>query len=87
MNKEYFCIPEKSRILFFEPDTPKQLYIRYKPAPYQKINQQTCNPSQVEVKGAKTRGRQISIKEVAAINSKPPRGWDETAPTTKLAFT
>ena len=86
MNKEYFCIPPKSRILFFETDTPAELFIRYKAAPYQKINQQTCLPSQVEVKSPKTRGRQISIKEVAAINSKPPRGWDEKAATTKLEF-
>ena len=69
LNKEYFCIPPKSRILFFEPETPAELFIRYKAAPYQKINQQTCRPSQVEVKGPKSRGRQISIKEVAAINS------------------
>jgi len=87
LNRDYSCIPEKSRILFFEPDTPKEVFIRYKAAPYQKINQQTCDPKEVEVKGAKTRGRQISIKEVAAVNSKPPRGWDETAPTTKLQFT
>src|SRR6185503_11355059 len=37
LNKEYFCIPEKSKILFFEPDTPAELYIKYKPAPHQKI--------------------------------------------------
>ena len=86
LNKEYFCIPPKSRILFFEPGTPAELFIRYKAAPYQKINQQTCLPSQVEVKGPKTRGRQISIKEVAAINSKPPRGWDPGAATGKLEF-
>jgi len=86
LDKEYFCIPPKSRILFFEPGTPDQLFIRYKAAPYQKINQQTCLPSQVEVKGPRTRGRQISIKEVAAINSKPPRGWDPEAATTKLEF-
>ena len=87
LNRDYRCIPEKSRILFFEPDTPKEVFIRYKAAPYQKINQQTCDPKEVEVKGPKTRGRQISIKEVAAVNSKPPRGWDEKAPTTKLQFT
>jgi topoisomerase-4 subunit A len=86
LDKEYFCIPPKSRILFFEPDTPAELFIRYKPAPYQKINQQTCKPGDVEVKGPKTRGRQISIKEVGAIASKPPRGWDSEAPTTKLEF-
>lgn len=86
LNKEYECVPPKSKILYFAPDTPEQLYIRYKPAPYQKINQQTCKPADIEVKGPKTRGRQLSIKEVGAIDSKPPRGWDADAPTTKLEF-
>ena len=86
LNKIYHCIPPKSKVLFFEPDTPAELYIKYKPAPYQKINQQTCEPSQVEVKGPKTRGRQISIKDVSSINSKPSRGWDPEAATTKLQF-
>ena len=87
LNKIYHCIPPKSKVLFFEPETPAELYIKYKPAPYQKINQQTCTPSEVEVKGPKTRGRQVSIKDVSSINSKPPRGWDTEAPTTKLQFT
>jgi topoisomerase IV subunit A len=86
LDKEYFCIPPKSKILFFEPGTPEELFIRYKAAPYQKINQQTCKPGDVEVKGPKTRGRQISIKEVAAVGSKPPRGWDPEAATTKVEF-
>jgi topoisomerase-4 subunit A len=86
MNKAYFCIPEKSRILFFAPDTPKILYIRYKPAPHQKINQQTCVPDEIEVKGPKTRGRQISIKDISSVTAEPTRGWDEKATTTKLAF-
>src|SRR5688572_17624767 len=66
LDKVYHCIPPKSQILFFEPDTPQELYIRYKPAPYQKINQQTCHPGEVEIKGPKTRGRQISIKDVSS---------------------
>ena len=86
MDKIYHLIPPKSKILFFEPDTPAELYIRYKPAPYQKINQQTCKPGDLAVKGAKSRGNQISIKEVSSINSKPSRGWDPEAPTTKLQF-
>ncbi len=86
MSKIYHCIPPKSRVLFFEPDTPGELFIKYKPAPYQKINQQTCNPSEVEVKGPKTIGRQVSIKDVSSINSKAPRGWDSEAPTTRLQF-
>lgn len=86
LDKEYFCIPEKSKLLFFEPDTPAELFIRYKPAPYQKVNQQTCNPAEIEVKSARTRGRQISIKDVGSITSKPTRGWDPEAATTKLQF-
>src|SRR5256885_12902539 len=86
MNKIYHCIPPKSKVLFFERDTPPELYIKYKPAPYQKISQQTCSPSEVEVKGPKTRGRQISIKDVSSINSKPSRGWDPEAPISRLQF-
>jgi topoisomerase IV subunit A len=86
MNKEYSCTLEKSKILFFVPDTPEQLYIRYKPAPHQKVNQQTCNPADVEVKGVRTRGRQLTIKEVGAIDVKPPRGWDREIITPKIHF-
>ncbi|HOW80388.1 MAG TPA: DNA gyrase subunit A, partial [Verrucomicrobiota bacterium] len=86
LNKVYRCIPPKARVLFFEPDTPSELYIRYKPAPYQKINQQTCRPAEVEVRGPKTRGRQVSIKDVSSITSQPTRGWDPEAPTTRLQF-
>ncbi|MBK9139705.1 MAG: DNA topoisomerase IV subunit A [Verrucomicrobia bacterium] len=88
LDKDYFCVPEgeKCRLLYFAPDTPETLYIRYKPAPYQKINQQTCNPSEVDVKGPRTRGRQVSIKDVASLTDKPTRGWDPEAPTTKVVF-
>jgi topoisomerase-4 subunit A len=86
LNKAYSCIPEKSRILYFAPDTPKVLYIRYKPAPHQKISQQTCDPSEIEIKGPKTRGRQISIKDIGSVTAEPTRGWDEKAATTKLMF-
>ncbi len=86
LKKLYHCIPPKSKVLFFEVDTPAEIFIKYKPAPYQKINQQTCNPTEVEIKGPKTRGRQISIKDVSSINSKPPRGWDAEGATTKLQF-
>jgi topoisomerase-4 subunit A len=86
LNKIYHCIPPKSKVLFFEPDTPAELFIKYKPAPYQKISQQTCQPAELEVKGPKTRGRQISVKDVGSVNSKPPRNWDPNAPTTKVPF-
>jgi len=86
MNKVYSCIPEKSRILYLAPETPKILYIRYKPAPHQKISQQTCDPSQIDVKGPKTLGRQISIKDISSVTDAPTRGWDANEATTKLIF-
>lgn len=86
LDREYFCIQEKSRILFFEPETPEQLYIKYKPAPHQKVSQQTCKPGELEVRGAKSRGNQISIKDVQSVNAKPPRNWDPEAATTELKF-
>ena len=33
LNKIYHCIPPKSRVLFFEAETPAELYLKYKPAP------------------------------------------------------
>ena len=87
MNKNYQCAPPKAKVIYFEAGTPDTLYIRYKPAPYQKINQQTCQPKEIEVKGPKTRGRQVSIKTVSSITSKPTRGWEDTAATTSLQFT
>lgn len=86
LNKAYLCIPDKSRILFFAPGTPKILYVRYKPAPHQKINQQTCDPAKIEVKSPKTRGRQISIKDISSVTAEPTRGWDEKATTTEIVF-
>jgi topoisomerase-4 subunit A len=86
LDKVYACIPEKSRLLYFAPDTPELLYVRYKPAPHQKVAQQTCNPSQVEVKSPRTLGRQISIKDIASVTAEPTRGWDQGAATTRIVF-
>src|SRR5688572_1107667 len=86
LDREYFCIQEKSRILYFEPDTPEILYIKYKAAPHQKVSQQTCKPAELGVKGAKSRGNQISIKDLQSVNTKPPRNWDPEATTTELKF-
>ncbi|MGZ8899223.1 MAG: DNA topoisomerase IV subunit A [Limisphaerales bacterium] len=86
MDKEYFCIPPKSKILFFALDTPEQLFIKYKPAPHQKVSQQTCKPGELGVKSAKAIGNQISIKDVQSVNAKPPRNWDPEATTTELKF-
>jgi hypothetical protein len=60
--------------------------VRYKPAPHQKVSQQTCNPSLVEVKNPRTLGRQISIKDISSVTAEPTRGWDEGAATSKIVL-
>ncbi len=86
LNKAYLCIPDKSRILYFAADTPKVLYVRYKPALHQKVHQQTCDPAKIEVKSPKTRGRMLSIKDISSVTPEPTRGWDEAAATTEIVF-
>jgi len=86
LNKEYRLAPEKSKVLFFEEGTPDELYIKYKPAPRQKVTQQIAKPGELSVKTAKAKGNQISIKEVHSIRTKPPRNWDADAATTELKF-
>lgn len=87
LDKDYPLCPEpKSKVLFFEPDTPERIYIKYKPAPYQRVSQQTAKPGDLAVKNARARGNQISIKDVASIHSKPPRNWEADAPTSELKF-
>lgn len=87
LDKEYSLCPEpKAKILMFESGTPEQVYIKYKPAPYQRISQQTAKPAELAVKAARARGNQVSIKEVASIQTKPPRNWDKEAPVAVLKF-
>ena len=76
LNKIYHCIPPKSKVLFFEAEHPPSFSSTTSPRRIRRSISRPAIPSQVEVKGPKTRGRQISIKDVSSINSKPPRGWD-----------
>jgi topoisomerase-4 subunit A len=87
LDKEYQLCPDpKSKVLLFEPDTPERVYIKYKPAPYQRVTQQTARPSELAVKNARARGNQVSIKDVASIQSRQPRNWDTEAATSELRF-
>ena len=44
------------------------------------------DPNRIEVKSPKTRGRQLSIKDISSVTPEPTRGWDENAATTKILF-
>jgi len=42
--------------------------------------------NEIEVKSPKTRGRQLSIKDISSVTAEPTRGWDDKATTTKILF-
>ena len=45
-----------------------------------------CVPKDLAVKGAKARGKQISIKSISNIGSKPTRNWEPDEPTTEVVM-
>jgi hypothetical protein len=60
--------------------------ISYKPAPHQKISQQTCDPNELEGKGPKACGSQLSLKDISSVIAEPTHGWNEQAATMKIVF-
>jgi topoisomerase-4 subunit A len=76
MNREYSCTLPGSTLLLLTADTPKDIYVRYKPAKGQRIHQQVFHTNSIPVKGVKARGHQITVKRVAAVHTEKPRGWD-----------
>lgn len=84
LNKDYQCAPLKSKILLFEADTPSQIYIKYKAKARQRIHQQIVKPNEFVVMHAKSKGRRITKREVALIQTHLPRNWNENAVTKPL---
>ncbi len=76
MNTDYRFIPDQAKLLLCCPDTPDALYVKYQPAPRQRIIQQTFKPKQVPVKPVKNKGIQMTSKDIAHIDIKPGRWWD-----------
>ena len=79
LNKDYAFAPEKSKVVFWAQGTPDALYVKYKPAKGQRVNQQLFAPGEVLVKGVSARGKQMTSKSIRAISAEKPRGWDEEA--------
>ncbi len=86
LNRDYQCAPSESKIRFLEPDTPDEIYVKYKPAPRQRVDQQILLPAELTIKSAKARGNQVTNKDIASVRSKPPRNWNQDAATTVLNF-
>jgi len=78
LNKDYRCVPEGGRILFFTDEPLDALYVRYRKAKGQRIHQQQFGLGQLAVRGVKTRGKQLTSKSIASIHTRRPRGWDDS---------
>ena len=94
-NKDYRLAPEKpkSKILFFQEGCPETIYVKYKPAKGQRINQQYFLPKEqvkrtnadgkledqdvVIVRGANSKGKQLTTKPIARISSAKGSWWDD----------
>lgn len=78
MNKDYMCTPEQSKILLFSDEAPEQIYVVYEQAKGQRIHQQIFGTKEIVVKGAKTLGVQMTIKDIKNLGIAKPRNWDDT---------
>lgn len=78
-NKDYMCTPEQSKILLYSDEDPEQIFVVYEEAKGQRIHQQIFGGRDVAVKGAKTLGVQMTIKEIKNLGTSKPRNWDDSA--------
>jgi hypothetical protein len=81
MNKDYQCAPPGSKVLLFSDQDPEQIHVVYEPAKGQRIHQQIFAPRETPVKGAKTLGVQMTVKEIKNLSVNKPRNWDDNAET------
>ena len=100
-NKDYHLAPEKpkSKILFLQEGCPDTLYVKYKPAKNQRINQQYFllkeqvkrtgtggaeeRQDVVPVRAAGAKGKQLTTKPIARISSAKCAWWDDKATPSK----
>ncbi len=77
MNRNYRYIPDKAQLQLCQFGTPESIYVKYEPAKGLRIRQQEFNPEQVLVKGLKAKGKQMTSKSIARIDTKVGRWWDK----------
>ena len=77
-NKEYHLAPEKSRVVLFDAEENELVYVKFAPAPRQRVTQLLLKAEDHPVKGAKARGNQLSMKKIQAISINKPRTWNDS---------
>jgi topoisomerase-4 subunit A len=86
MNKEYFCTSENSEVLLFSDQQPEDIYVKYAPRKGQQIHQQIFHTAKLTVRGAKTKGLQMTTKKIQSISTTKPRHWDDKATAPRGAY-
>ncbi len=78
MERDYEFMPSDAEILFFQESAPEELYVKFKPVKNQRISQQLFRPTEISVKGAKAKGKQMTAKPIQYIATEPGRWWNKT---------
>ena len=77
MNSEYGYIPKDAKMLLCCYGTPDSLYVKYESAKRQRISQQAFDLRKVRIKSLKTKGIQLTSKDISRIGTRPERWWDK----------
>ena len=77
MNRDYDYIPEKAQLQLCKFGTPESIYVRYKPVKGLRIHQQEFKPEQILIKGVRAKGKQMTSKIIARIDTRTGRWWDK----------
>jgi topoisomerase-4 subunit A len=76
MNRDYNYIPKDAQLQLCKLGTPESVYVKYKPVKGLRIHQQEFKPKQVLIKGIKTKGKQMTAKSIARIDTRTGRWWN-----------
>ena len=91
-NKEYRLAPEKSKVLYFKDGLPERMFVKFKPAKSQRIHQQVfelgspdpnAKNAGLTIRGASSRGNQMTSKAIARIATEKPSWWDDSEAVSK----
>ncbi|MBC8216919.1 MAG: DNA topoisomerase IV subunit A, partial [Planctomycetes bacterium] len=77
MNRDYRYIPKEAQLQLCNFGTPESIYVKYKPVKGLRIHQQEFKPEQVLTKGIKAKGKQMTSKIIARIDTRTGRWWDK----------
>jgi len=77
-NKEYSLCPKgKNKLLLLEEGAPEEVFVKFAPMKNQRVHQLKVKVADYAVKGAKTKGNQLTAKKIKNLGTKKPKNWDD----------